>query len=461
MRRWPILFVLGAAAASAACASILGIEDGIPDPLLADGGGDGATPRCIVDGGQSADPNGTFAYVGVGTDSDNCGTMELPCATIGKALLKAAGAAKSNLIYVATGAPGDAGIYRETVTLQPSFVGLTVEGGWAVEGTTWGQVCNPNDPTQLANVVGATAVTIDAEGVGGKIILKNIAIGSKSAGPGESIYGVYATGNTELELDNVLISTGAGGVGLNGDAGSPGAVPGASCSQGAAEVPEAGVNGAPASAPSATQAGLISTPAVSGTPGGEGGNGSAGSGATCVSCVNCLVFSCDTDAGKSCGLNGSPGCGGGGGGGGAAGQSGGSSVGIFAFGAGVKITVNGGAVRAGNGGNGGAGGSGGVGAKASAPTDGQPGSQCDTACTTACTLGKSADAGGVSGSNGGMAVDGANGGAGGAGAGGDSFAIVSVGDASVTVVGNADIGHGNGGSASAGGNAGVSGDHLP
>jgi hypothetical protein len=135
----------------------------------------------------------------------------------------------------------------------------------------------------------------------------------------------------------------------------------------------------------------------------------------------------------SCGSAGASGCGGQPGQGGQGGQGGGSSVALYVWDA--KVTMIGGALRAGNGGTGGAGGPGGLGGAGGTGANGAAATSCDTACGTQipafkCGPVQSTAAAGGTGSRGGA---GGRGAPGGGGAGGSTFAAVEGGVARVTI----------------------------
>jgi hypothetical protein len=456
MKRWTPLALIGVVSVSAACASILGIEGGVFDPALGVDGGDSGPPTCIADGGGHPDTSiGIFVAKG-GTDNGSCGSEDHPCLTIGYALGIASGTTAITTVYVATG------IYNETVALKP---GITIEGGWVDVGGVWDRVCSVSDPAQAAVITGSSEITIQAEDLNalkpGAATLRFLNIDAKTPDPGKSLYGIYAGGVTELLLDNVILNIGDAGDGKDGDAGMAGvSPPNGDCTPGNGVSPEAGgAPGGPADPPILTDGGIITQTGDPGTPGSAGNNGPLGAAGGCVGCKNCVaVTNCNTTATPSCGTEGNAGCAGGAGSGGFPGQSGGSSIGIFAWGPKVVVTVIGGKIATGFGGRGGAGGPAGAGGIGSLGFAGDAGPSCLVSCSTACLGTNTSGAGtGGEGSKGG---NGSSGGLGGGGAGGDSFAIVLGADASVLVDGGVDLKPGHGG-ASASGGSGQSGVYNP
>ena len=452
MRRSALLaaVVLPAAASIAACASILGIEDGI----LEGNAGEGGVVICESDSGVQVDVSQVFVSDALGDDSQGCGTDQVPCKTIGAGLRALSNAPGAHLVYVANGT------YNESIQLMP---GVEIQGGWHARGAkgnvVWAQVCASNNEDQFANLAGSDSTTVNAENINGSATLTNIVVKTKAPGPGETVYGIRANAGTNLTLNHVLVDIGNGGDGADGKPGEPGSAGSGTCpnpSGGADGPPGDAGAGAPAIVLNAT--GAVAAPATAGADGTPGQNGMSGPDGGCVSCVSCSTGNCEGVIGQSCGSPGAAGCAGTGGGGGTPGQSGGSSIAIFAWGG--AVIVNGGIVHAGPGGRGGAGGPGGTGGTGSAGAIGSNGADCVTTCMVAgVCIGNGATNHGTGGAAGTTGGKGGNGGNGGGGSGGDSFAIVSGLDASV--LSDADIAPGPAGAPGAGGAPGTSAARFP
>ncbi|MEO8877110.1 MAG: hypothetical protein ABI461_16070, partial [Polyangiaceae bacterium] len=117
MRRWATLAIVGMTASGAACASILGIEEGTVDN--SEGGSDGGGQICVADGGEHPDTSmGLFVYGDIGADTSNCGNEATPCKTIGFGLGKAKATSGKTTVYVAVSTKSP---YAETITLAPGI----------------------------------------------------------------------------------------------------------------------------------------------------------------------------------------------------------------------------------------------------------------------------------------------------------------------------------------------------
>ncbi len=360
MRRAVFITAVVLGAGGAACASILGIEDGVLDSNAAN---DGGIDLCTADGGVPVDSTQLFVSAEVGEDTASCGNKDAPCKTI-KAALDAL-SPNVKRIYLAT--PRHPGVkYVETVTLPPN---IELQGGWSVRGSAqsgleWQPICESSliDPQQIPNIVGSESATIRLVDTPG-VTLKNVVIGTRTPGPGESLYGIVATGaSTVVTLDHVIVSVGKAGDGVDGDAGEDGVVgPDGPCPIGVGASPEAGTDGLPGGAFTFDVDGIHGTEPGPGGPGGLGRNGTVPEDGGCHAYATCALGSlgCKSNAGTSCGSPGAVGCGGAPGTGGAGGQNGGSAVGIYASGA--TVIVNVGSINVGGGGNGGNGGKGGNG----------------------------------------------------------------------------------------------------
>ncbi len=406
---------------------------------------DGALPTDApaFDAGNCAtavvDPvHGVFVAPG-GTDSVGCGTAPTsPCQSIGAGVASAtADGGGRDIVYVS------AGVYTETVTLD---VGVTVQGGWHWGGSSiWSFDCgsSPESAVTVQAPSNSNATVVVSGSDGNPATLSTLTVLSKAASavqPGESLYGVFATGaSTVLALTDVIVTMQAAGAGLPGTAGAIGSAPPVTCSAGNgknAAASTAGAVGATGTGGSFSSAGYTTHTAGTGGNGTAGGNGMAGGPGASVPVSVCATTNPCTVGQTTCvGAAGLNGCGGEGGVGGSGGGGGGSSVAIFAYDAAVIVTA--GAFRTGDGGNGGAGGAGGSGGSGSGGSPGLPslceGSSCSGSATSACAPLNPAvmASGGASGTEGG---NGSVGGRGGGGAGGDSDVIVTGGSATSMLV---------------------------
>jgi len=394
-----------------------------------------------------------------GTDPPDGGTCGLsassPCLTIGAGLASAKGV--HNIVYVS------AGRYTEKLTLVG---GVTVQGGWTWQGgSNWSFSCSPNPESlvvvQAPTTSNQTVVASSNNGMTGTLSTLTV-LSKPAAQPGESLYGVYATGmNTVLALTDVVVTVAAGGAGAPGIAGATGSTPSGACTAADGHDAGAATGGTPGAAGAA---GTFSSTGFTAHAGGMGGNGAAGdngmaggAGSTTQYSVCATASPCTNGQNNCVGGTGQNGCGGGGGSGGTGGAGGGSSVAVFAYQATVTITAGG--YQAGNGGAGGAGGAAGPGASgtpgATGLTSDCPPSACSDAGAMLCILLNTTftAAGGLAGGPGGS---GSAGGQGGGGAGGNSYAIVTGGAATTTLTLSPSnpptLEHGNGG-AGAGGSA--------
>jgi hypothetical protein len=397
------------------------VESGAAETSVAADSGMAADSGC----GNVVDvTNAVLVYGANGMDTATCGTLSTPCKTIKFGISQALGTGKS--VYVA------GGTYSEAITLA---AGITIVGGFDLgNGGEWITTCNAT-PHDEVIVQAPDSPAVLADQLGGVAQLQTLTVKTVAVGqPGESLYGVFArgtTGVTRLNLIDVAVISGTGGIGTNGGTGDAGAQGSGTCAPGDAGpgVPN-GVPGSGADAGWSSQ-GYIGN---LGTPGGTGATGSSAPATTgtCETCVSCSSFIGCTqkDVDASCGTPGQPGCGGGGGLGGGGGGSGGTSVALFVWGGSATVTVTGGVLMAGNGGNGGNGGLGGMPGAGGPGTAGSSGPMCDTVCNGSCVPASPLAGSGGPAAQGG---EGASGGQGGGGVGGSSYAIVHGGGASVTI----------------------------
>ncbi len=401
----------------------------VPDDAPSfDAGVCGVTMVDLVHGVFVAPPPG-------GVDSAGCGTSpNSPCASIGQGLMTSTmttGAGARNIVYIAGGPTGGpvALPYVEKLTLP---AGVTVQGGWHWAGggsSEWLFDCSAS-PESVVTVQALPTqnMTVIANSNNGMSTLSTLTVLSKAtANPGESLYGIFATGaNTQLTLTDVLIVVQQGGAGQTGANGNPGVTP-PTCSPGdgnaATGTATVGTAGAAASVSST---GFSPQTGGTGATGAAGDNGPAGAAGMTVTYSQCtsVTPSCVQGNNFSCvGGTGINGCGGGGGMGGGGGGGGGSSVALFAYDATVIVTAGG--FQAGNGGSGGPGGAGGSGVAGSAGSVGSPLACSTSSCMTSskCISGETTANGGAAPTSGGG--QGNSGGSGGGGSGGDSYAILT------------------------------------
>ena len=399
---------------------------------------------------------GIFVATSGSTDTSTCGTMTVPCASIQAGLDRAHVITGKSIVYVARGN------YAESVTL---YAGLTLEGGWDVldngQTKTWVRACADRAGAVVIRP-SADARTVIAIDLGGAATLADLTLGSKNAGAGESLYGVFARGSTtELALDDVVVDVASGGDGTPGSAGASGDAGASGCAPDLGDAGFAGALGTGAEAGVFGSDGFQTWSGTDGTSGTAGLAGAMGATGACVTCGACKSFigcSFNTST-QSCGGVGFAGCGGGAGGGGASGTGGGSSVAIFAWDA--KVTITNCDVRAGSGGSGGNGGASGPGGAGGSGAIGDAGASCTVGCNNSCNPITGAGAGGDAGSAGG---NGGSGGAGGGGSGGCAFALYQGGGASITSA-TTKLSHGDagagGGPDAAPGAPGTASDHFP
>jgi len=360
-----------------------------------------------------------------GIDGAGCGLAPTsPCQSIGAGITSATkvDGGVPSVVYVS------AGFYTEKLTLAG---GVSVQGGWHWAGSgsaAWSFDCSSTPESVVVVQAPSTSnMTVVASGINGATALSTLTVLSKAvANPGESLYGIFATGaSTQLTLTDVVVTVQAGGAGHAGTAGGAGSTAPATCAAGdgndAATIGTAGTPGS---------VGVFSSTGFSPHTGGAGGNGVAGdngltgpAGESVPYTVCAMVNPCTVGNMNCVGGAGLNGCGGGGGLGGTGGAGGGSSVAIFAYDA--ALTVIAGGFEVGNGGNGGAGGAGGAGASGSLGAPGLPAACTTQSCSgSACNPGTPVNASG-SATAGGPGGDGSAGGQGGGGAGGDSYVIVT------------------------------------
>ena len=423
--------------ADSGVASEAGVLDASGDAGLSTetGGTDGAAsaeaggtgiPHCP----QSTDDSAGVYVTPTGTDATGCGASRAaPCQSLAGALASTSYYSGRNIVFVG------AGTYVETVT-PPA--GVTVMGGWQVNGSTWSFDCGPHPEADVIVRAPTTSnMTLIADGVGGAVTVSTLTIESKATvGAGESLYGVFARGSTTaLTLTNVAVTMSTAGEGQTPTQAGSGSAPPSTCSAGdGASATTVGAAGAGANIGTFSSSGYTPAQGGMGASGGAGDNGMAAPTPTPVSYSSCTGTACTNSSASCTGQQGSNGCGGGGGTGGTGGGGGGSSIALFAFDA--SVTVDGGSYTAGYGGDGGAGGAGGGGTGGSNGAAGKAATCTSSTCQGLLCLGNIpldniTASGGAAGGAGGT---GSAGGAGGGGAGGDSYAIITGGGATAALV---------------------------
>lgn len=354
-----------------------------------------------------------------GIDGIICGSRESPCKTVQAGIAAAYVTQKPKVLV-------GAGTYTEIVTLDG---GLIVEGGWDVDGTTWTASCAANH-SSLATIVAVDNTSLRVKK--GASVLRFLTFKSKTAGaaPGESLYGLIATGpNVKVALDDTDFEVGPGGKGADG---APGTEVGEESCEG-----NDGADGPGGTPGGAGAAGTLSDVGFNATPAADGAIGTAGHrGTPSKKAPELATFdfcdaanSCTKTPGQALGGAGFAGCGGPGGFGGKGGIGGGSSIGILASDA--MIVTYGGRITTGAGGEGGAGGLGtdGLGGKPGKAGPGSDYAETVGPCpATQCTNTPKTAAGGEAGGAGGH---GGKGGQGGGGAGGWSIGFAKFANAAV------------------------------
>ena len=334
-RAMALLACAALAAGGTACAAILGVEDGI---LESEGGPDATTEAQAGDAGRDATPSeaesdaagcatrtvddatGIFVTP-YGADGPSCGTRASPCLTVGEGISQAQLLQRST-VYISRGT------YAESVTVS---TGLTLEGAWDTENSTWVPICSVDELSAVALAMPSTANVVVTAGPGATgVVLRYLSVlgNTQTAQPGQSLDGVVAQ-NASLTLDSVIVTMGSGGDGTGGDTGTPGAAGAAGCPADAG-ANGAGAGNAPPTAPGIFgPSGYVSSQGQSGSSdGGTGANGTCTLSPSCITvCGTCQAI-CPTPT---------SGCGGGPGGGGAGGQGGGSSIAIYGWNAQLTI----------------------------------------------------------------------------------------------------------------------------
>ena len=421
----PDVMLVGDAPSGVDVRDARGLTDGASDANAATEASSTADADAAVDAGDpctltTADPDAAIFVAGTGNDGPNCGSQALPCLTIQTGLDRA------NVDSIAV-VDVQQGSYAESVSLYP---GITVVGGWEA---SWVKNTTPTanalvvlQPTTQSSTVVATQLIATSR-------ICTLTILSKAqAAPGESLYGVFATGpGANLLLDDAVIVVGGGGDGVPGDAGAPAAdASSGACAPGdGGQATSAGDPGSPGAAGVLTTHGYQPGGGSPGSSGYAASNGVEGGAPPCVTCYGgCSALCGGTGPTSECGARGTSGCGGAAGQPGAGGGGGGSSIGVFAWQ--TTVVVSNGHITVGSGGTGATGGAGGAGGSGGDGVAGPPGASCTVGCAS-CGLACCSSTPGqpAGGSPGGPGGSGSAGGNGGGGAGGSSCATAFGGNA--------------------------------
>ena len=324
-------------------AALVDAHDGgsLQDAQHLEAGETGSGPLDATTLPDSAYAGGVVFVSQSGNDTATCGTEASPCLTVQNGITRAAALSFAN-VFVAEGT------YNESLALI-GVGGITVRGGLT---TAWEAVDGPEANQVVVIEATTSSQTVTATNLTSPVTLSTMTIRSKaSVDPGESLYGVFVANNpasATLELDDVVVIVANAGNGAAGTPGAPGtgqpAMCGASANNGAT-----GATG-PETAGAFSASGYVpggGAPGASGNPGAAGSTGTSTC-QTCGSCGGLCGFQPATSGAnqKSCGVAGTGGCGGNGGGGGGGGAGGGSSIGVYAWNAGVVAKA--GSITAGN-----------------------------------------------------------------------------------------------------------------
>jgi len=219
-----------AACAVVACADVFGVHNADVDGGFdLDGGLDApmdVQPDYVLGDAIEFDVNtaacdGGITVVGAdaavwvsatGTDTDDCGTQETPCATIGHAL----GVAGSTTKYVYL----DQATFRENVSLGATQSGMTIQGGFQRDAG-WTPSCDDSLSTIWPLDDGGPAA-VDIQGAP-DVTLRLMTVRSKTngdPGTGESVYAVRVENSDPVALENVTLIAQHGGDGKWGTGGS-------------------------------------------------------------------------------------------------------------------------------------------------------------------------------------------------------------------------------------------------
>ena len=151
-----------------ACNLVLGLKDGVL-PTPTDAASEVATPGderplvlpdastavCTADGGGARqvvdDSDAVFVLPGGSTIVSSCGTKVDPCGTIAVGIT-VANANRAKALYLGPGT------YDETITMQS---GLSIEGGFMVQGSTWTALCD----NLMTTIAPSTANVVQASGI--------------------------------------------------------------------------------------------------------------------------------------------------------------------------------------------------------------------------------------------------------------------------------------------------------
>ena len=344
-----------------------------------------AAPQDASDGGCTrAVDAAAGVFVVAGSEAGRtCGTMSAPCATVQDGVDRASTARRAD------------GLHRRghlRGVRQP-------RGRRDAPGRLAGErhrvdadLASPSADQAVVLVAPAGAArTLTAIDLGGAAGIETLSIQSKpqaSVLPGESIVGIFATGsaitpNTALTLDDVVVSVVGGGKGNAGLQPAPGGAATGTCPAGTGAAGTLGPVGAGSAGGAFSTLGYAVGNGSTASPGGTGSNGTVGADGGCVGCMTASCTGLANCLGTTTTSCGAQGFSGCGGPGGAAGPGGGGGGSSAAlFVWNAQVTATDVSLTAGAGGAGGAGGPGGLGGIGS-PGQAAPNSgACNTALST-------------------------------------------------------------------------------
>jgi hypothetical protein len=127
-----------------------------------------------------------------GIDGTSCGTRQAPCLSV-QAGINNAGASSRALVYLAPG------LYVESISL---VAGVSVEGGWSVQGDVWAADCRAqSNATTAIQAPANQSTTVLVDAINGASAIRRITVRSKvqaNVMSGESLYGIFARDDDPL-----------------------------------------------------------------------------------------------------------------------------------------------------------------------------------------------------------------------------------------------------------------------
>jgi hypothetical protein len=328
---------------------------------------------------------GLFVDSMMGVDSPERGTRKDPLKTITFALQVLANDNNKSIIYLADG------IYKENVTLPPQRI-VRLEGGWKIENQVWTRNCaeGANQTTIIAAATPSIPTIIATDSPKGSslyhLMVTNEA--NENPSPGDkkaiSLVGLRLSGNSDFELNQVIFDIGPGPKGA--DSAPPPAGANSMCqgtddclagSEGGGVMGKPGEAGPTPTAGTFTVQGYDPSDGSSGTPGHAGKNGvpppPPNFNTMCFNACDPGLGTCKPTYKTVSSEKGTCGCSGNGGIEGSPGKGGGASIGIYAVGNNVQLSVKDSRIATGKGGDGSPGtdgGMGGTGTKGAKGNDG-------------------------------------------------------------------------------------------